>query len=552
MQSSSMEALDKLEGAQEAFRNMFREYINLFNQYIEKFDAIADKIAANNETLDMYTNLMQSLGKDQTAKGAQTMLNIAKAAYSNAKTTALNAKAEMQFAKGQAENAQRYLDEWMNGRSERDLSENEAIMYQELKSWVDETTAAAKQAESDFKSAVNDMCQKMTEEMEATKTALRAALIDEIGGAFYDWDSMLDLFGQKRNQENLWLDDLTKNYELDKLGSKVSDYMNSNQDLENLQDYADLLEEINGLLESGEKMNETDLAVLQKRFELMQTMDQYEEEQNQKNTMRLQRDASGNYNYVYSSDLDGEDSKVDEIDQKVKDLKYEIEKLEQDAAEAAEEAWVETYTRIMNLQEETLTARYQNDEQYRKYIDAQLALETENLETYKNEIVKRYDHIDKRFEDSTIFWLLGEQELEDGTTTTLDNMEDLHNHFLDYRDQYAADLDQNAQEILENFQEDVEEVGEGTDMLELDFDNLEESIDEKTGEMIDENEALKDAILDLEEEGTTALDELAANIYDNAQSMVSDLDEVTEAVYDLIEALQALKREQLEQIEREE
>jgi hypothetical protein len=42
--------------------------------------------------------------------------------------------------------------------------------------------------------------------------------------------------------------------------------------------------------------------LLKAKFEIQKAQDAYEEAQNAKNTMRLARDASGNWNYVYSSD----------------------------------------------------------------------------------------------------------------------------------------------------------------------------------------------------------------------------------------------------------
>ena len=49
-------------------------------------------------------------------------------------------------------------------------------------------------------------------------------------------------------------------------------------------------------------MTQDEYDLLEKEFELEQMKANWEDARNNKNTMRLQRDASGNYAYVYSSD----------------------------------------------------------------------------------------------------------------------------------------------------------------------------------------------------------------------------------------------------------
>lgn len=541
--------MDALEEGQDALRSMLQEWVKLFEMYMEKFDKISDKIAASNETLDMYTNLMTAMGKDQTAAGAKTMLNIAKATYANAKATAEVAKAKMQTAKQQLEEQQARLDDFLGGRAIADLEENEAIMYQELKNWVDTAEEAYNDAASEFKSGVSEMASAFTAEMEAATNAMRAAIIEDIGSVFTDWDTMLEMYGMKKEQNQWWLDLLTKDYELDKLGSSIQNYMDENSQLDTLGQYQELLDEVNSLLGEGVEMNQTDLEVLQKKFELMQAQDAYEEAMNNKNTMRLTRDASGNYSYVYSGD-DNSKNAAEQNLQKVKDLTYEIEKLQQDAAAEAEELWLNTYARIMQLDEERNTARYQNDEQYRKYIDEQLAIEEENLERYANEISKRYDAINKKFTDSELYWLMGEQELEDGTKLCLDNMDDYHNWFVGQHREYARQLDETGKGYVSNFQDDVKDIGEGTEELGGDWTDLEDVVNEKTDDMIEEDEALADAAWDLEKEASKALSALATNLDVNARNMVSRLKEVTAAIYEQIEALQKLRAAQLAEMEK--
>jgi hypothetical protein len=63
-----------------------------------------------------------------------------------------------------------------------------------------------------------------------------------------------------------------------------------------------LQEEINALQESDAEMSEYDLEYLRKKYELRVAEIALEEAQNAKSQVRMQRDAEGNWGYVYTAD----------------------------------------------------------------------------------------------------------------------------------------------------------------------------------------------------------------------------------------------------------
>jgi hypothetical protein len=74
------------------------------------------------------------------------------------------------------------------------------------------------------------------------------------------------------------------------------------------QKLSSLLDEINEKRESGVEMSQYELDTLQKKYDLRLAEIALEEAQNAKSSMRLVRNASGNWSYVYSADQD----KIDE------------------------------------------------------------------------------------------------------------------------------------------------------------------------------------------------------------------------------------------------
>jgi hypothetical protein len=62
-----------------------------------------------------------------------------------------------------------------------------------------------------------------------------------------------------------------------------------------------LQNELNAYQAEGVKMSKYDLEYLQKKYDLRVAEIALEEAQNAKDTVRLTRDASGNYGYVYTA-----------------------------------------------------------------------------------------------------------------------------------------------------------------------------------------------------------------------------------------------------------
>lgn len=535
-------AQQEMWNAQQKFREMLQEWIKLFQMYMDKFDKISSRIAQSNATLDMFVSILNATGRNYTAAGARSMANISAARYSNARGNVLVQRGRYQLARNAFGIASNEMDIFQStyGSDVNTYSEAELIRYQQLRSDIEETQKVMDEALTAVKNGISEMASAMTEALESSTTAISTALFDTIGGAFADNSQAVELFGVRKEVDDYFLDKLTKDYELSKLSNEITAYLEDN-DISNVERYSDLLDEINEAAQEGVDINQTDLEILQKKFELEQAVDAYEEQQRFKNTMRLARDASGNWSYVYSGDQNTAQSQQ-ELQQRIKDNTYEIAKLQQDAAEAAEEAWIQTWSKIYELEQERGTARYKQDEEYRAYIDSMLNLETQKLERYKDEIVKRYDAIDLRFEDSSLAWVMN-------TDGSLTEMQALHDHHLDYLIQFGDDVEANADEIIDSFQEDVTDVTEGIEELEGDYTDLESLIDEKTSDMIDENQGLADEIQDMVDEGTDALQSLAEEMRISADSMIADLNALEEEIRRLLELLQELRGEQVKDIE---
>lgn len=559
---------DARDAGQEALRNMMQEWTKALGMMMEDFDKLAEKLEHNQETLDMWSNVLDGMGMSQTVDGATAMAKAAKASYDTTLKQSHVLKEQALTAKTASTAANKALNDFKDAHGGAmfdfaSLTENEQIQYQEFLSWVEESDAALAEAESAFKSKISELVDKMGEILEKELTRLRAEFFSKIDGAFYDWDSMENIYGMMEDQEDLFLSDLDKHYNLDKLTGEINDYIEDSVDLSNMEDYEALLEEINGLLESGQKINQTDLDSLIAKFNIMKEMDAYEEAKNSKNTMRLQRDASGNYAYVYSSDASASDA--EDQTQKLKDALYEYEKLQQDAADAMEDAWLATFAKIGKLEQDRAKAEAENNEKTLANIDEQLRIENENLDYYASEIEKRYGNIEEflkkyRDNDKTNFdWLQNHKEVSFnqsnlnylmGTEDTFDKMTGFHEHFKEYMvTDFQVKIDEVRTELVNKTLVDIETVGEGLDFMEGDYTDLADLVEDKSNDIMASNKEVADSATNLRNTSTAAIDAMTRNIVSNSNIMVRELNRVVQEINKAIQALQAYRRAQQEEME---
>ncbi|DAY92129.1 MAG TPA: hypothetical protein [Caudoviricetes sp.] len=133
-----------------------------------------------------------------------------------------------------------------------------------------------------------------------------------------------------------FLEDYDKAYQLESLLRDIDDVMKDVTDPEAMNEYLALIDEINAANQEGVDITQTDVDLLKAKFELQKAQDAYEEQMNAKNTMRLARDASGNWNYVYSQD----GQQTEDAAQALADAQYNYDKLLHEARDESSQLWL--------------------------------------------------------------------------------------------------------------------------------------------------------------------------------------------------------------------
>lgn len=504
MQNDADSMIEYMNSMYDIAEEMFGQYIEVLNMYMDEFDKIADKISANNDRLEMFAELLEFSGKKWTSDGRDAIRSIADATVDNAQLEVERAASALELAKQGAEETTAQLEEFYaeHGRDAEGYNDTEAFVYNQLKAAKDEADQLLADAQSDMTSSIQDLASAAADAIEMVAEVIKDEVVENLGGDFASFDDMTSMYDQQYDLDTFFLRDFDKEYQLNSLLGDIDDQMENITDPGRLKEYEALIEEINAANQEGVDLTQTDVDLLKAKFEIQKAQDAYEEAQNAKNTMRLARDASGNWNYVYSSDQ----SETDDAAQALADAQYNYEKLLWEASDEASQYWLQAQQEFFQFQETIDWARYEHDADYKRMIDQQLAYYQQKTELYANQIVKYNGMLDVAFEDTTL-----------GVITNCKDMNSAQEWYTTQHTKYTNDLKQNTKDYQGQVEETCNQVG-------IKYDELEETVKTETELMGKENDALREKIKTLNTEGSRALSKLDDKVRNFRENFIQHME----------------------------
>lgn len=474
----------------------WQNYIDTIQHYIDEYDRITDRLDKQASISDNLMHVIETVGFNYKwgadegksyYKNMETQLDIVKN-----KAAAVNG--ELAIATNRRKEAEEELNKLLAGRSVMEFSnsanEVEMFEYNRIKEHYDDMASLEAELNAQRIELLAQAYDKAAEYAEKWGEIIAHEADEALNGAFDTLDEAMDMYNQKRNIDTFFMDDIDKAFELNKLKREVEDVIDDISDPEQLERYNKLLAEIEAKKEAGVKMTEKDLEILRAQFDLEQARDAYQDARNAKNTMRLTRDASGNYTYVYSED----EQSVEDQEAKVEEAMHNIYKMNRDAADEYAETWLQLQVDWENYYRSIDQARYEQDVKYRDMVDQRMKWYAEQSDLLSNEIMKHNDSIDRSFTDMTL-----------SVITNTEDMASTNDMYKEHHTQLKEKLVQNYQEWIEKADETMREVGGS-------MSDLEQVVDEETDKMMTEVDNLREEIDTLNVEAQSALGDLAGYI----------------------------------------
>ena len=350
-EQSGDEILDILTTLQQQDVDMMEYYGNALNNAAEQFDRYDAFFSSTLDSLDNYRSMMTLLRKETDYKGIWSILQ---SQYDVAKDQMYSKKQYYEQLKEQENWAlEQYKAVQGSGTKQEQLLKENYLAAKEI----------TDQAYASYLESLQAMGDKANEILENSLKRMRDTLDKELAKDIFGNNSIYSSLSDVVNQidrlsasQEEYLTDTNKVYETNKLIRQTQQAMDKTTNTQAKRQYNDYIKYLEKL-QDGAKLSAFELSIAQADFELLQAKIALQEAQEAKDTVRLTRDAEGNFGYVYTANAD----KIAEAEQKVADAENKRYNIGLEGAKKYESLYVQTQQEMMD-ELERINEAYRNGE----------------------------------------------------------------------------------------------------------------------------------------------------------------------------------------------
>lgn len=369
-----------------------------------------------------------------------------------------------------------------NNDAQLDLLQKSLVEYKDylntLEEGTDEWTTAwnkVQELNNQILELTEDSLQRMRENFENEIDKIREKWVKDVLGETQDMDWLAEQWELIGRNSDQYLDDMNSAFEIQKLENSYLDLLDGNSGNVAIQkQISEQMKEQLKYLREKDKLSQYDVDYANAQLDILQKTIALEDAQNNKNQMKLRRNAQGNYSYVYTAN------------------EGDVRNAQQALLEAQLNAYNLTKDNIIKTQEDTLSA----------------------LQSF-------YEKVDELAKDNT----LSEEE-------RTERLEWLKQNFYEFVQGNAEQLNTSEAQMLNDFEGYVQSVSEEnrrgleeiTEQLALGNDEVLTEVDERFSTTLTK-------ILDGELELEASTDEMIGNITDTITEYTDKTDELMGRVY---------------------
>lgn len=394
-----------------------------------------------------------------------------------------------------------YLEKFENGEI---TGQQFDVIQEQYYNLVDANADAADQMYSDWDAYVSNLQEKF----EVMSEQIWKTWNDKLGNMWNDVLESQEGFDMYKTLQNWYLDDFDKDYGLTTLTNQIEDAMSGITDPSRLKEYDAFMQEIVKKQEEGYNLSQGELDVLNAKFQLMQAQDAYEDARNNKNTMRLTRDASGNYSYVYSSEDTGD------AEQQVLDAQKNVHDAEKAFQEESEANWYEYMLTLVGWMKDINWEMYENDEDYRRQTQEQWNQYIQAMNNAAHDVDIALGYTEVSFKDTVLGWI-----------TSCESMQEANSFYQDSTNELGNEVHQAWVDMDQKIEDSASLVMDSANSMEDSMYDLMGTIDDAMGNMMD------------------TADDLAENMGSNMSQMIEDTASWSDGIIDEINAVIAKYKE---------
>ena len=318
-----------------------------------------------------------------------------------------------------------------------------------LKQWDDKIKEATEQITSlsaDLTSAIQESISAIVDAAtEALENSMKKAEMKLFNMG--DLEMMKNYYDEYQDLSEEYLDNTEKTYELGKLMRQINNSIADKNNVTGAKELAALADEVTQKQAEGVKLSQYNVDLLNAKYQLTLAQIALEEAQNNKTTMRLRRDASGNYTYVYTADADA----ISDAEQNVEDKQKNLYDISKEYEEKIAASWFD----VLQQYEERVQ---ELQEKYQAGIIDQTEFNEQKKELdriYAEKIKYIYDELNKVYENSTLTFK--DSNLQ--KATSMENLKQLFDDSNEFIKDISTDATTNAEDQANAIKDILNSVG---------------------------------------------------------------------------------------------
>lgn len=316
---------------EEALRNILEQQQQDFSDSIEQVNKDLETQINLMETLkgltQTYKNITELLGKELVPEASEILREIDEASLQMSKDTIQATKEKIAANADNLRNAQL--------KYQSTTGEVQEYWKEQMKLLQQESLELEEELVGNFEAALTTASEVFANTVSRSIAQMESALAQGFGSMEY----MQNYYEQQKEIDDLYLDEYERVYEINKLLRNVSSSIDDTTSINAKEKLKAIQDEINLAAEKENELTQQDVDILQKKYELRLAEIALEEAQNEKTQVRLTRNESGSWSYVYTASQQN----IDKATQNYEDKLYALQK----ANEEYTDQWVEY---ILNLE----------------------------------------------------------------------------------------------------------------------------------------------------------------------------------------------------------
>lgn len=487
------------------------EFPNAVQEATDAIDNFGSTFKHYSSVLDHYKDLLDLTGRSQRDFGLNMRLAAAQTKVASDSTSV--AVANYKLLLQSQEETQKLLD---NAIASGDRDE---MSY--WKKQLDEVTQKVQSAKEDILTAWKETLQAAANEYEVAVTQTITTLERQIS-PYLSLDQFADAYKKAKDILDEYVTSNEQIYQLNKLVRQVEDVLSKSTSdaaaakMNELKDEIDARKQILDIEGESHNLSEYDIEYLQKKYQLTLAQMQLEDAQDAKTTMRLSRDASGNYSYIYTANQDN----IDQAAQNYEDKLRELEKLSEDYIEQLSDQIISNYQEMTKTMSSLRAENFENEEDFHKALEEAQAYYLTRDNYFKSEMTKALGDLGTTYDQTTFGIIENHGDLEtshfdlaENTARANEEMEDAWVHWKDTTD-----------EVKDEFHGIVGDINEDIGSVENKSDELKDKIENEVYPIL--KDYLKNSALDVQ---------------GWQETYVRSIDNAIQANYEFLASIEALK-----------